>query len=97
MEKFIPNGLKRGRGFKVYDFDKMNVGDNFFVAHADMMPDAVTRMASTVCSVNSRYSVPAPNGEAIVNKKGDLVRVMHRTRTFKIERVEKGARIVRVT
>lgn len=95
----VPAISGRGRGCKVYPFDRLAVGQSFFVANDESKPNAAKSLASTVCSATARYAVPAKDGSTKTNKKGEVVPVMVKTRQFVVRSVEedgvKGARVWR--
>jgi len=86
--------LKRGGGAgnSKYPFDKMEVGDSFFVAK-----EAKT-LGGTVSSANKRYAVEV-EGETRVNRKGNAVPKTVQERKFEARVSEKdgvaGTRIFR--
>ena len=93
----VPLSLKKARTGRetIYPFDALNIGQSFFVANTPEHPDVAKSLASTVSSANQRFSVPATDGSTRVNKKGETVPAMVKTRTFGIEKVEGGARVGR--
>lgn len=84
----IPAVSGRGRIGSVYPFDKLNVGQSFFV------PKPAKNLASTVSSANARYAVEVP-GETRVDRKGNTVPATKFTRHFIVRSVEGGSRIWR--
>lgn len=84
----IPAVSGRGRIGSVYPFDKLQVGQSFFV------PKAAKNLASTVSSANARYAEPVP-GETRKDRKGNEVQKMRFTRHFIVRSVEGGSRIWR--
>lgn len=84
----IPAVSGRGRIGSVYPFDKLNVGQSFFV------PKAAKNLASTVSSANARYAVEVP-GETRTDRKGNVVPKTKFTRHFIVRSVEGGSRIWR--
>ena len=95
----VPTISGRGRGGNVYPFKQLEVGQSFFVANSESKPNAAKSLASTVSSATARYAVPAEDGLAKTNKKGEVVPVMVETRKFVVRSVEengvKGARVWR--
>lgn len=89
----IPAVTGRGRIASVYPFDKLAVGQSFFVAKP------AKNLASTVSSANARYAVEvkdaAGNVLTRVNRKGATVPQTQQTRTFIVRSVEGGSRIWR--
>lgn len=84
----IPAVSGRGRVGSVYPFDKLAVGQSFFVAKA------AKNLASTVSSANARFAEPVP-GETRKDRKGNEVQKMRFTRHFIVRSVEGGSRIWR--
>ena len=95
----VPAISGRGRGGNVYPFDRLEVGQSFFVPNSESKPNAAKSLASTVSGANARYAVPAEDGSTKTNKKGEVVPVMVKTRNFVVRRAEengvKGARVWR--
>ena len=95
----VPTISGRGRGVNVYPFDRLAVGQSFFVPNSEDKPNAAKSLASTVSSAAARYAVPAEDGSTKTNKKGEVVPVMVKTRKFVVRRAEedgvKGARVWR--
>ena len=95
----VPTISGRGRGVNVYPFDRLAVGQSFFVPNSEDKPNAAKSLASTVSSATARYAVPAEDGSTKTNKKGEVVPVMVKTRKFVVRRAEedgvKGARVWR--
>jgi hypothetical protein len=90
----IPEVKGRGRtGTSTYPFDTMNVGQSFFVAGKE-----AKNLASTISSVNARYSEEIP-GEVRTNRKGKEVPATKQNRYFIARSVEengvKGSRVWR--
>lgn len=77
-----------GRIGSVYPFDKLNVGQSFFV------PKAAKNLASTVSSANARYAEVIP-GETRKDRNGKDVPKTKFTRHFIVRSVEGGSRIWR--
>lgn len=94
----VPAISGRGRTGTTYPFDKMDVGQSFFVANDESKPNAAKSLASTVSSATARYAEVVP-GEFKTNKKGEQVPVTRETRKFIVRSVEengvKGARVWR--
>ena len=95
----VPTISGRGRGGNVYPFDRLEVGQSFFVANDESKPNAAKSLASTVSSATARYAVASEDGATKTNKKGETVPVMVETRKFVVRSVEengvKGARVWR--
>lgn len=87
----------RGRGGETYPFDKLAVGQSFFVPDSDGK-QAAKSMASTVSSATRRYAEVIP-GETRKNRKGEDVPATKETRKFVLRAVTEngvsGARIWR--
>lgn len=63
-------GLRGGRTNK-YPFDKMGVGDSFFVPASEEMPNPLKTLGSTVSSANMRYAIETgETKEAVRTKRG---------------------------
>jgi hypothetical protein len=77
-----------GRIGSVYPFDKLAVGQSFFV------PKAAKNLASTVSSANARYAELIP-GQTRKDRKGNDVPATKFTRHFIVRSVEGGSRIWR--
>jgi len=95
--------VRRGRsGTSRYPFDAMTVGQSFHVAATEETPDPAKGLASTASGANRRYSVPAEDGRLRIDKKGNEVPVMVKTRDFIVRRVDatdvkgEGARVFRI-
>lgn len=89
----IPAIVGRGRvGGSTYPFDKLAVGQSFFV------PKSAKALASTVSSANARYA-EVVEGETRTNRKGIEVPKTKLTRQFIVRSVEEkgvsGSRIWR--
>jgi hypothetical protein len=84
----IPAVTGRGRVGSVYPFEKLNVGQSFFVAKA------AKNLASTVSSANARYAELIP-GQTRKDRKGNDVPATKFTRHFIVRSVEGGSRIWR--
>lgn len=95
----VPTISGRGCGGNVYPFDRLEVGQSFFVANSEDKPNAAKSLASTVSSATARYAVASEDGATKTNKKGEVVPVMVETRKFVVRSVEengvKGARVWR--
>lgn len=101
-EVAIPLISGRGRTSQAnkYPFDKLEIGQSFFVANSAEMPDAAKSMNSTTSTANRRYS-EVIEGEFVKNRKGDEVPATRQLRKFicrefKHETKGEGARIWRV-
>lgn len=83
-----------GHGNTKYPFDKLEIGQSFFVPGG-----SVKKLASTVASANDRYSEEVP-GQTRTNRKGKTVPVTKSLRRFVVRNDTKdgvaGARIGRV-
>jgi hypothetical protein len=88
----------RGRGTETYPFDKLNVGQSFFVPATAERPNPAKSLASTVSSAQRRYAETV-EGQTRTNRKGEEVPATKATRKFEMRAVEengvKGARIWR--
>lgn len=91
-----PTSVGRSRGGNVYPFDELEPGQSFFVKATEDRPNPAKALASTVSSATARYAVPCESGATKLNKKGETVPVMVKTREFAIRKVEGGARIWRI-
>lgn len=95
----VPAASGRGRTANTYPFDKMEVGQSFFVPNTEKKPNAAKSLASTVSSATNRYAVPKEPAETRTNRKGREVPVMVETRKFIVRSVEEngvaGARVWR--
>jgi len=95
----IPAGKRGGGKPNIYPFDKLEVGQSFFVPTTEKRPEPAKSLASTVSSANNRFATPDPSGETrTVSRgpnKGNLVPKMVYSRKFIIKAVEGGARIWR--
>lgn len=95
----LPTISGRGRaGATVYPFDKLAVGQSFFVPNSEDKPNAAKSLASTVSSATARYAEPV-EGETRIDRKGNSVQAMKATRQFVVRSVEEngvaGARVWR--
>jgi hypothetical protein len=86
---FVPPVKTRGRKPSTYPFETMNVGDTFFVAASEKMPDPGKSLQSTVGAANARFAEDVP-GEFKKNRKGEDVAVRRNTKMFKVVAVEAG-------
>lgn len=87
----VPVVTGRGRsGETMYPFDKLNVGQSFFVAKE------AKNLASTISSANARYAEEIP-GQTVTNRKGATVPAKKFTRQFIVRTVtENGVRGSRI-
>jgi hypothetical protein len=85
MPKTVRGG---GVGNSIYPFDKLEVGQSFFVADK-----TAKAMAGTVSSATQRYA--KETGKMRTNRKGNEVPEMDLVREFKVRAVEGGCRIWR--
>lgn len=85
MPKTVRGG---GVGNSVYPFDKLELGQSFFVAGKD-----AKSMAGTVSSATQRYA--KETGKMRTNRKGNEVPEMEIIREFKVRAAEGGSRIWR--
>ena len=85
------SGARSGRE-TVYPFDKLEVGQSFFVPNSEERPEAAKSLTSTISSAHNRFSVPDSTGKTRVvmkgKKKGETVPVMVKTRTFSIRNID---------
>lgn len=85
----------RGRtGGETYPFDKLAVGQSFFVPNSAEKPNVAKSLASTVSSANRRYAEEIP-GQTKTDRKGNTVPATKQLRKFVLRAVEGGARIWR--
>lgn len=84
----------RGRGGETYPFDKLGVGQSFFVPNTAEKPNVAKSLASTVSSATRRYAEEIP-GETRTDRKGNVVPALKETRKFVVRAVEGGARVWR--
>lgn len=84
----------RGRGGETYPFDKLGVGQSFFVPNSAEKPNVAKSLASTVSSATRRYAQEIP-GETRTDRKGNVVPALKETRKFVVRAVEGGARVWR--
>lgn len=100
----IPSIKRSGAAASIYPFDKLEVGQSFFVPATDEMPNPGKSLASTVSSASKRYATE--NGTREINRKVDGVMTKVTVpayvyeRKFVVRSVEengvKGARVWRV-
>lgn len=100
----IPSIKRSGAAASIYPFDKLEVGQSFFVPATDEMPNPGKSLASTVSSASKRYATE--NGTREINRKVDgvmtkvTVPAYDYERKFVVRSVEengvKGARVWRV-
>lgn len=103
LEKGVPvPEIKRGGGTKadVYPFDKMDIGDSFFIAPSEDRPNPSKSLASTVSSATKRYAEKTGEKETVTIRGKVVTRdKMKFNRQFTVRAVEqngvKGARIWR--
>lgn len=81
--------LRIGRK-SAYPFDTMEVGASFFVADEDGKDASVT-VASVVSNAHAKFAVPDPTGATRLNKKGETVPLMVKTKTFSVRAMTDGA------
>lgn len=99
----MPTVKQRIVGGETYPFDKMEVGNSFFVPATAERPNPAKSMASTVSSATARYAKPAEDGATRISKRtGKEMPVMVETRKFVVRSVDeteqgrgKGARVWR--
>lgn len=84
----------RGRGGETYPFDKLAVGQSFFVPNSDDKPNVAKSLASTVSSATRRYAEEIP-GQTRTDRKGNVVPALKETRKFVVRAVDGGARVWR--
>jgi hypothetical protein len=79
----IPKISGRGRSSQSskYPFDRLEIGQSFFVANSAEMPEAAKSMNSTTSTANRRYS-EVIEGEFETNKKGEAVPKRRQLRKF---------------
>ena len=100
----IPSIKRSGAAASIYPFDKLAVGQSFFVPATEAMPNPGKSLASTVSSASKRYATE--NGTREINRKVDgvmtkvTVPAYEYERKFVVRSVEeggvKGARVWRV-
>jgi hypothetical protein len=105
----MPVTKRGGKRESAYPFNKLEVGQSFFIPASEKHPEPAKSLASTVSGAAKRYDVPDldENGvqktKNITNPKTQAVRenvpAMKHTRTFKLVAAEKdgvkGARVFR--
>lgn len=96
----VPTGSGRGRTkTELYPFDKLEIGQSFFVANSEEKPDIAKSLASTVSGATARYAVEVP-GKFKLNRKGEEVPATEATRKFIVRAASKdgvdGARVFRI-
>jgi hypothetical protein len=98
IENSIPPPQQDGRSGKrhavKYPFDKLQVGQSFFVPNTPEKPEMAKALASTVSAATARWDEVIPE-KVRVNRKGVTVAATRRTRKFVIGAVDGGARIWR--
>ena len=77
------SGRGRGTGTEMYPFDKLQVGQAFFVPATADKPNPAKSLASTVSSAIKRYAELIP-GQTRKNKKGEDVPATKATRKFEV-------------
>ena len=95
----LSKGTHAGHAAK-YPLVEMDVGDSFFI---EISPDQLAVKAKTIlssiASAAAKFDIPSPNGEMRLNRKGETVPVMLKTRAFKLRSVhnaeKSGVRIWR--
>lgn len=76
----IPKSQRGGRRGEIYPFDKMAVGQSFFVAATAEKPEPAKSLASTVTSATARYAVGTGEFHDVkvkvyqINEAGERVR-----------------------
>ena len=73
-----------------YPFDQLEVGQSFFIAATEEVPNPMRSYASAVTGANKRFAEEVP-GETRVNRKGNTVPLTRQTREFSMRRVADGA------
>ncbi len=80
-----------------YPFGELEIGQSFFVAKTDEMPEPAKSLASAVSRAVRHFSVDDPTGKTKTDPKtGEVTPLRVPTRKFTIRSVEGGARIWRV-
>jgi hypothetical protein len=88
----MPTAKRGGRTGETYPFDKLEVGQSFFVPNdAVKSGDAAKSLASTVTTANERFSEVDPNGATRTNRKGNVVPVRTQQRKFEMRAMQDGA------
>lgn len=85
----MPSHSRGGRANSLYPFDKLEIGQSFFVPATEAKPNPAKSLASTVTSANNRYS-EVIEGETRVNRKGREVPATRQLREFAVRAVEDG-------
>lgn len=92
-----PEGRRRTGPKMKYPFDRLEVGQSFFVEATTEKPEPWKNLASTVSTAMRRYAV---KDGTRVNRNGETVDNYKPTRVFRLDKAEKngkdGARIWRV-
>lgn len=100
----MPSVTRTFNGEEKYPFSKLEVGQSFFVADADVASgDARKTMFSAVSSAHDRFSKEDPSGAMRTitrgENKGQQVPALIRERTFSVRAMTKdgvpGARVFR--
>lgn len=74
-------GRGRGAGTETYPFDKLEVGQSFFVPATADKENPAKSLASTVSSAIKRYSTPI-EGQTRTDRKGNAVQATKANRKF---------------
>lgn len=85
----MPKHTRGGNSNSIYPFDKLDVGQSFFVPATEAKPNPAKSLASTVTSANNRYS-EVIEGETRINRKGREVPATKQLREFAVRAVEDG-------
>lgn len=98
----IPKSTRGGNRKSSYPFDKLAVGQSFFIPASEKHPEPAKSLASTISGATKRYDVPDLDENGIqktksvrVPKTGEVrenVPAFKHTRVFQIKAVEGGAR-----
>lgn len=87
----------RVAGESKYHFDKLEVGQSFFVPNTEQRKDAVKTMVSAALAAQKRYATKTEQQKTL--KSGKVVNVLEYTRKFVVKAAEKdgvqGARVWR--
>jgi len=86
----MPGITRGGRSGGAYPFEKLELGQSFFVPATAAKPNPAKSMASTVTSANERFSEEI-EGETRQNRKGKIVPATRQIREFAIRPVADGA------
>lgn len=89
----IPKGTRGRASASKYPFDKLEIGQSFFVADNPKMKDTARTMGSVVSREKKRYAVET--GEMKEGKNGSIP-VLKYERNFICRPVEGGARVWRI-